>query len=152
MCGAPPPPPLLIVCVYICRQSTCFRYTLYVDIFLYKVFESLYIEYTKLCIFFECLDIECTDVTLSVICEEKCPRIKKLCMLNIQNYVLSLKNSIYWLYIIVHIFWKIVYIKYTILWMFFEKLCVYSINKIKIFESLDNKYTKLRIFFASLDI
>ena len=43
--------------------------------------------------------------------------------------------------------------------MFFEKLCtlnvqncVYSINKIKIFESLDNKYTKLRIFFASLDI
>ena len=93
-----------------------------------------------------------TLFTLSVICEEKCPRIKKLCMLNIQNYVLSLKNSIYWLYIIVHIFWKIVYIKYTILWMFFEKLCVYSINKIKIFESLDDKYTKLRIFFASLEI
>ena len=36
--------------------------------------------------------------------------------------------------------------------MFFEKLCVYSINKIKIFESLDDKYTKLRIFFASLEI
>ena len=53
------------------------------------------IEFTELCTFFKYLDIECTDLILTLICDEKCPHIKKLCALNIQNYVCSLKICVH---------------------------------------------------------
>ena len=46
----------------------------------------VYVEFTKLSTFFDGLDIECIDFTLSVICEDKCPHVKKLCTLNIQTW------------------------------------------------------------------
>ena len=42
------------------------------------IFETLNIKYTKFCTFFEGLDIECIDLTLLVIYDEKCPHIKRL--------------------------------------------------------------------------
>ena len=53
------------------------------------------IEFTELCTFFKYLDIECTDLILSLICDEKCSHIKKLCALNIQNCVCSLKICVH---------------------------------------------------------
>ena len=79
------------------------------------------IEFTELCTFFKYLDIECTDLILSLICDEKCPHMKKLCALNIQNCVYSLKICVHWIY-------RIVYIKYTKLCTFLKKLCTFMLN------------------------
>ena len=79
------------------------------------------IEFTELCTFFKYLDIECTDLILSLICDEKCSHIKKLCALNIQNCVCSLKICVHWIY-------RIVYIKYTKLCTFLKKLCTCMLN------------------------
>ena len=79
------------------------------------------IEFTELCTFFKYLDIECTDLILSLICDEKCPHMKKLCALNIQNCVYSLKICVHWIY-------RIVYIKYTKLCTFLKKLCTCMLN------------------------
>ena len=49
------------------------------------------LKYKNLCIFYEYFDIEYTDHMLLVICEERCPHNKKICTLNIQNFVHSLK-------------------------------------------------------------
>ena len=65
------------------------------------IFKSMDIEFTELCTFFKYLDIECTNLILSLICDEKCSHIKKLCALNIQNCVCSLKICVHWIYRIV---------------------------------------------------
>ena len=70
---------------------------------------------------------------------------KKLCTLNVQNYVHSLRNCVRWMYRIMYIFlmfcifwkyriayilWKFVYLECTELCKLFEKIYVHSINKI----------------------
>ena len=45
----------------------------------------VYVEFTELFTFFDGVDIKCIDFILSVICEDKCPHVKKLCTLNIQT-------------------------------------------------------------------
>ena len=47
-------------------------------------------------------------------CTRLCILFEKLCTLNIQNYIRSLKIFLYWTYKMVYITWKFVYFEYTI--------------------------------------
>ena len=64
------------------KQNCVKLFTLNIQNYIHSLQNFVY-EYTKICTFFEGLNIECTNLTLLVICEEKCPQIIKLCMLNI---------------------------------------------------------------------
>ena len=94
-------------------------------------FETLNIKYTKFCTFFEGLYIECTYLTLSVIYDEKCPHIKRLWYLNIQNCVCYLKNC--WRKMSTHK-------KICVYW---TQNCVHSFENCIIFESMDIECTNL---------
>ena len=47
-------------------------------------------------------------------CTKLCILFEKLCTLNIQNYIRSLKIFLHWTYKMVYITWKFVYFEYTI--------------------------------------
>ena len=107
-----------------------FVYIEYIE--LCTFFETLNIKYTKFCTFFEDLDIECTDLTLSVIYDEKCPHIKILWYLNIQNCIwrrkmsTHKKNCVYWTQNCVHSFENCVY--FLKVWILNLLNCVHFLN------------------------
>lgn len=69
-------------------------------------------------------------------------------MLNIQNYVHSLKNCVCWIYRFVLVLWKILYLKCAKLGIFFEKLCMFNIHNFYILWKIVNvQCTKLSTFF-----
>ena len=78
----------------------------------HSIYKIVYVEYTKLCTFFEGPDIEYTNLTFLVICVEKSPHIKNLGTLNIQNFVYYLKTVCF---------------KFTDLCSSFEKFCTLNI-------------------------
>ena len=110
---------------------------------------ELYIFFEKLCtwiyrniyIFWKIVDVECTKlVTFFEKCVYQMYRIVhiliyveyiELCTLNVHNCVYSLKICICWMYNIVYIIWKNVYVKYTELWTFLKKLCTLNVHSMK---------------------
>ena len=86
-------------------------YTLNVQNWL-PILKNVYIKCTELYTLFGTLNIE-------------------LCTLNTHNCVHSLKIYMCWMYNIVYIIWKIVYVKYTELWTFFKKLCTLNVHSVK---------------------
>lgn len=91
-----------------------------------------------MCTIFEGLDIEFKKLTLLVIYVDNGLHIKKLCMLNIQNYIQFFEKILYFEYIkFLHSPKKIMYIKYIELCIFFLKFCKLNIqNYVIIFENL----------------
>ena len=76
------------------------------------ILKNVYIKCTELYTFFGTLNIE-------------------LCTLNTHNCIYSLKICMCWMYNIVYIIWKIVYVKYTELWTFLKKLCTLNVHSMK---------------------
>lgn len=114
--------------------------------------KNVYVERTKFCTFFEKCVCSLKFVYVEYI-ELWTFFKKKVYMLNIQNYVHSLKNCVCWIYRFVLVLWKILYLKCTKLGIFFEKLCMFNIHNFYILWKIVNvQCTKLSTFFLKKSV
>ena len=102
---------------------------------LYQIYKIWYILW-NLNVTLHCLKVLILNVQIFhlVICDENCPHIKILCTLNIHYCVHCFKIFIYWIYKIVYILWKIMYLENTKFFTFLKSLNIkykpYTLNNL----------------------